>query len=291
MKIHDSKLGKPCGEQLISLVSAKGNPVDATRELCALGMCNIMGSFVGSMPVSASFGRTSVNVASGARSPLGGLFTGTLVLSALTFLMPFCAFIPRASLASIVIAAVIFNIDLKIIGKIWKASRLDLVPYLATLLGCLFWRLEYGILLGIGINLAETLYVSTLPMTHFDVGHDHNVRVKLIKGSFIYPAANSFRNVMEDHLTMDIENCYNDYVLDFTMLNILDYTTLNSIIVRPSSIIFHYGFTLTSKCTLKFIGHPETSRVKRKKSSYHWTNQHLPISYRSYLRLDTFYRN
>ena len=235
MRIQDSKLGRPCGEQLIFLVSAKGNPVDATRELCALGMCNIIGSFVGSMPVSASFGRTSVNVASGARTPIGGLFTGTLVLSALTFLMPFCAFIPRASLASIVIAAVIFNIDLKIIGKIWQTSRLDLVPYLATLLGCLFWRLEYGILLGIGINLAETLYVSTLPMTHFDVGHDHNVRVKLNTGSFIYPAANSFRIALEDQFTMDIENCYNDYVLDFTMLNILDYTTLNSIIVRPFS--------------------------------------------------------
>ena len=235
MKIQDSKLGRPYGEQHIFLVSAKGKPVDATRELCALGMCNIIGSFVGSMPVSASFGRTSINVASGARTPLGGLFTGTLVLSALTFLMPFCAFIPRASLASIVIGAVIFNIDLKIIRKIWQTSRLDLVPYLATLLGCLFWRLEYGILLGIGINLAETLYVSTLPMTHFDVGHDHNVRVKLNTGSFIYPAANSFRNALEEQFTMDIENCYNDYVLDFTMLNILDYTTLNSIIVRPFS--------------------------------------------------------
>jgi sodium-independent sulfate anion transporter 11 len=236
VEIHDSKLGKPCGELLIFFVSAKGKPVDATRELCALGMCNIIGSFVGSMPVSASFGRTSVNVASGARTPLGGLFTGTLVLSALTFLMPFCAFIPRASLASIVIGAVIFNIDLKIIGKIWQTSRLDLIPYLATLLGCLFWRLEYGILLGIGINLAETLYVSTLPMIHFDIGHDHNtIRVKLDTGSFIYPAANSFRNALEDQLSMDIENCYNDYVLDFTMLNILDYTTLNSIIVRPFS--------------------------------------------------------
>lgn len=246
VKIQDSKLGRPCGEQLIFLVSAKGNPVDATRELCALGMCNIIGSFVGSMPVSASFGRTSVNVASGARTPIGGLFTGTLVLSALTFLMPFCAFIPRASLASIVIAAVIFNIDLKIIGKIWQTSRLDLVPYLATLLGCLFWRLEYGILLGIGINLAETLYVSTLPMTHFDVGHDHNVRVKLNTGSFIYPAANSFRIALEDQFTMDIENCYNDYVLDFTMLNILDYTTLNSIIVRPFSTSYSF-FIMVSR--------------------------------------------
>ena len=277
MKIHDSKLGRLCGEQLIFLVSAKGNPVDATQELCALGMCNIIGSFVGSMPVSASFGRTSVNVASGARTPLGGLFTGILVLSALTFLMPFCAFIPRASLASIVIGAVIFNIDLKIIGKIWQTSRLDLVPYSATLLGCLFWRLEYGILLGIGINLAETLYVSTLPMTHFDVGHhDHNVRVKLNTGSFIYPAANSFRNALEEQLTMDIENCYNDYVLDFTMLNILDYTTLNSIIVRPFSTLnsFLLWFHVYFKCTLKFTGHPPTSRVKRKKSSHHWTNQH-----------------
>ena len=119
----------------------------------------------------------------------GGLFTSILVLSALLFLMPFCALIPRASLASIVIAAVIFNIDMKIIGKMWKSSRLDVIPFSATLLGCLFWRLEYGILLGIGINFAEILYVSTLPMTDFKIEDD----IVHVKPRFIWEKIVFFR--------------------------------------------------------------------------------------------------
>jgi sodium-independent sulfate anion transporter 11 len=37
------------------LVAAKGKPVDSSQEMIALGLSNILGSFVGSMPVTASF--------------------------------------------------------------------------------------------------------------------------------------------------------------------------------------------------------------------------------------------
>lgn len=59
------------------LVAAKGKFLDATQEMIALGVCNIFGSFVRSMPVTGSFTRTAVNHASGVRTPLGGIFTGT----------------------------------------------------------------------------------------------------------------------------------------------------------------------------------------------------------------------
>nr|CAD7431312.1 unnamed protein product [Timema monikensis] len=54
---------------------AKGKPLDATQEMIALGLSNILGSFIRSMPVTGSFTRTAVNNASGVRTQLGGLFT------------------------------------------------------------------------------------------------------------------------------------------------------------------------------------------------------------------------
>nr|CAD7198906.1 unnamed protein product [Timema douglasi] len=51
--------------------------VDATQEMLALGLINVLGSFVGSMPVTGSFTRTAVNNASGVRTQLGGIITGT----------------------------------------------------------------------------------------------------------------------------------------------------------------------------------------------------------------------
>ena len=55
------------------LLLAKSGIVDASQEMVALGAANLFGSFFQSMPVSASFGRTAVNAASGIRTTMGGL--------------------------------------------------------------------------------------------------------------------------------------------------------------------------------------------------------------------------
>ena len=48
--------------------------------MIAIGMSNIMGSFASSFPVTGSFSRTSVNAASGVRTPFGGLYTGIKII-------------------------------------------------------------------------------------------------------------------------------------------------------------------------------------------------------------------
>lgn len=59
-----------------TILLASGNSVDATQELYCLGVCNLLGSFVSSMPVTGSFSRSAVNHASGVRTPMGGMYTG-----------------------------------------------------------------------------------------------------------------------------------------------------------------------------------------------------------------------
>lgn len=44
--------------------------------MLTLGLCNVVGSFFHSMPVTGSFSRSAVNNASGVRTPLGGIYTG-----------------------------------------------------------------------------------------------------------------------------------------------------------------------------------------------------------------------
>ncbi|CAG7687310.1 unnamed protein product, partial [Allacma fusca] len=58
------------------------------------------------IPSCGSFSRSAVNDASGVRTPMGGLFTGTLVLLSLAFLTPSFYYIPKASLAAVIISAV-----------------------------------------------------------------------------------------------------------------------------------------------------------------------------------------
>jgi len=49
-------------------------------------------------------------------------FAGTMVLLALSFLTSYFYYIPRATLAAVLISAVIFMIDVKIIKLLWKGS-------------------------------------------------------------------------------------------------------------------------------------------------------------------------
>nr|CAD7395077.1 unnamed protein product [Timema cristinae] len=89
------------GNVAIAKAFASGHSVNATQELLTLGLCNILGSFASSMPVTGSFSRSAVNHASGVKTPLGGLYTGVLILLALSLLTPYFYFIPKASLAAV----------------------------------------------------------------------------------------------------------------------------------------------------------------------------------------------
>ena len=115
---------------LILTFKAGGKPVDANQEMIALGLCNLFGSFVQSMPTTGSFSRTAVNCASGVKTPGGGIWTGALVIFALALLMPLCAYIPKAALGAVIITAVIFSVEYEVVRPMWK-SKSKLLFYTA----------------------------------------------------------------------------------------------------------------------------------------------------------------
>ena len=104
--------------------------MDASQEMVALGICNLMGSFVQSMPTTGSFSRTAVNSSSGVRTPMGGIYTGALVILCLAFLMPLCAFIPKASLSAVIMTAVIFSVEYEVVLPIWSSKSKTCSSYL-----------------------------------------------------------------------------------------------------------------------------------------------------------------
>lgn len=49
-------------------------------------------------------------------------FIGFLVILALLFFTPYFAFIPKASLAAIIIAAVVFMVEVKVVRPMWRSK-------------------------------------------------------------------------------------------------------------------------------------------------------------------------
>ncbi|XP_011202687.2 sodium-independent sulfate anion transporter isoform X2 [Bactrocera dorsalis] len=140
-----------------------GKIIDASQEMVALGLANIFSSFFSSIPISGSFTRTAINNASGVKTVLGGAITGILVLMTLAFLTNTFYFIPKATLSAIIIAAMIFMVEYDRIAEIWRSKKTDMIPFLVTVLSCLFWTLEYGMVCGIVVNILFILYKSARP--------------------------------------------------------------------------------------------------------------------------------
>ncbi|XP_053698481.1 sodium-independent sulfate anion transporter-like [Sabethes cyaneus] len=157
--------------EIVSIGKAfsKGKPIDATQEMIALGLCNVAGSFTSSFPTTASFARTAINSSSGVQTPFGGVFTGMLVLLALGLLTEYFYYIPKATLAAVIIAAMVFMIEYRAVAEMWRIKRLDIIPFLVTVVVSLIFGVEIGIVVGITVNLCFLLYLISRPRV------DHHV--------------------------------------------------------------------------------------------------------------------
>ena len=161
---------------------------DANQELRALGLSNLLGSFFQSYPVTASFSRSALLNATGAKSNIAGLISGILVVVTLLFLTPVFYFLPKAILASIIMVTVFKLIEVSYARSLWLMRRDEFYILMGTFLITLFIGITQGILVGALLSLLLMVYRTSKP--HFAV-------LSNIKGTDYY------RNV--DRFSEDIE--------------------------------------------------------------------------------------
>ncbi|XP_055380999.1 sodium-independent sulfate anion transporter [Condylostylus longicornis] len=222
-----------------------GKPVDATQELIAIGTANIANSFAQGYPGSGALARGAVNNASGVRTQLGNLYTGTIVILALLYLTPYFYYIPKATLAAIIIAAVIFTVEYRVIKPMWRSKRTDLIPGLSTFIACLVLPLELGILVGIGINVVFILYHAARPKLRLEfmvTDNGHKYLVLTPDRCIIFPSVEFVRNEinkqgLKSTLPVVID-CSHIYGADFTAAKVIS-TLVDDFGSRKQKIFFY----------------------------------------------------
>ncbi|XP_071964429.1 sodium-independent sulfate anion transporter-like [Antedon mediterranea] len=204
----------------------KGNyKIDSNQELIALGACNLGGSLLSAYPVTGSFSRSAINSQSGVRSPLAGLLTGSLVFISLVCLTPLFQYIPKSSLAAVIIYSVIFMVDYKIVPNLWRVRKLDLVTLFSTFFLSLLLGVEYGTLIGIGVDLLILLGPISRPGAKTrKVG---SVTVIKLERGLNYPALNKVETILDEHV-MFIDDA-NSVVFDFTHVADTDYSVVEAL--------------------------------------------------------------
>lgn len=211
---------------------ANGKPVDATQELLAIGLTNVANSFVQAFPGGGALARSAVNNASGVRTTMGGLYTGILVILALLFFTPYFYFIPKASLAAIIIAAVIFMVEVKVVKPMWRSKKSDLFLGIVTFIACLVLPLEVGILVGIGLNLIFILYHAARPKISVEKlmspgGTEYIILTP--DRCLIFPSTDYVRNLVTKHSIRQgypvVIDCSHIYGADFTAATVVESLT------------------------------------------------------------------
>lgn len=141
----------------------KDYEIDANKELIALGMANLVGSFFKIFPVTGGFSRTAVNDQAGAKTPFASIISAVLIGLTLLFLTPLFYYLPNAVLAAIIMVAVFGLIDTKYPVFLWKSKKDEFWMLLITFILTLTVGITFGIGVGVVISLAMIIFRTTQP--------------------------------------------------------------------------------------------------------------------------------
>lgn len=139
--------------------------IDANQELVGQGLSNMVSGMFGGYAVSGSFSRSAVNIDAGAVTGLSSVVTGAVVGITLLFLTPLLYNLPQATLAAVIIMAVINLVKIEPIKHAWKAEKHDGIVAVVTFALTLIMapHLEQGIIIGVVLAMALFIYRTMRP--------------------------------------------------------------------------------------------------------------------------------
>ncbi len=128
-----------------------------SRELLAQGVGNVVSGMIGGLPVTSVIVRSSVNINAGSRSKLSAIVHGVLILGSVALLPTWLNLIPESCLAAILFMTGLKLASVKLAKQMWKAGRNQFLPFIVTVLAIVFTDLLIGVLIGLGVALANIL--------------------------------------------------------------------------------------------------------------------------------------
>ncbi|KAJ5293668.1 hypothetical protein N7508_008489 [Penicillium antarcticum] len=177
----------------------QGMHMSANREMVALGVANVIGGCFQALPAFGGYGRSKLSSQTGARSPMTSVFVSIITFLCIMVILPYLSYLPKAVLSSM-ISVVAYSLveecptDLMFFFRLrgWTELVLMLLIFTATI----FYSLELGMALGIGLSVIILIRHATKPRiqilgkvsdtpARFDNAELHPENVELVEGALI----------------------------------------------------------------------------------------------------------
>ena len=131
--------------------------LNASQEMWAIGVANLLGSISSAFPVAGSFSRSSLNHLCGARTPLSKATCLLVIVTALGTLTATFFYIPQAALSAVIWVAIWPLVKLDHLWYSWRFSKNHFFLILVTLVLEFLFNTEIG--LAVGLSLSRAIYV------------------------------------------------------------------------------------------------------------------------------------
>ncbi|MDQ8198873.1 SulP family inorganic anion transporter [Pelagicoccus enzymogenes] len=159
-----------------AVASQSGQRLDFNREFIGQGAGNLVGSFFSSFAGSGSFTRTAVNFKSGAATRMAAVFSALWTALTILLLADVANYIPKASLAGILIVIAYTMIDKQRLVVTWRSTRNSRIVLFGTLASTLVLPLEYAIIVGVSLSLILLLRTTgTTDLTQLVFNEDSTI--------------------------------------------------------------------------------------------------------------------
>lgn len=123
--------------------------IDGNQEFIGQGLSNLVASFFSSYAGSGSFTRSGVNHQAGAKTPMAAIFASVFLMIILLLFANYASFLPKAAMGGIILLVGYNLIDFHHIKQVFVTSGRELIVLGITLIGTLFFDLEFALLAGI----------------------------------------------------------------------------------------------------------------------------------------------
>ncbi|KAJ3673765.1 hypothetical protein LUZ60_005757 [Juncus effusus] len=148
-----------------TFATLKDYPIDGNKEMIALGVMNVAGSFTSCYVATGSFSRSAVNYMAGCNTTVSNIVMSIVVMLTLEVITPLFKYTPNAVISAIIISAVVGLVDVSAAYTIWKVDKLDFLACMGAFFGVIFKSVEIGLLIAVVLSLAKILLQVTRPRT------------------------------------------------------------------------------------------------------------------------------
>lgn len=188
----------------------KGERLDASRELVAQGIGNMIIPLLGGVPATAAIARTSVAIKSGGQTRLVSVFHSVVLILSMFLLGGVMSRIPMAALAGVLMVTAFRMNDWVAIRSIFrKKFKSSILQYVLTMVSTVVFDLTVAIV--IGVVAAMVVFVvksSELRVTSSDIdedklkgkvksGHHEEFKVVYVSGPLFFGTQEKLINQLE----------------------------------------------------------------------------------------------